>query len=64
MLIVIYSHNGKIVADLFKKSSELPKSFSILAATMELHMIVLSGLVFSFASGFARFSSLHVFFIS
>jgi len=39
MLIVIYLHNGKIVADLSKKSSELPRSFSILAAAEELHMI-------------------------
>lgn len=32
MLIVIYSHKGKIVADLAKKSSELPRNFSIPAA--------------------------------
>lgn len=64
MLIVIHSNRGKILTDLSKKSSEHPRNFSIVSVTKALHMIFLSGLVFSFASGFAHFSNLHVVFIS
>lgn len=61
--VAIHSHNGKRVTGLCKKSTGLPRSFFLLSATQELHMIFLSDPVFSFASGFAHFSNLPVVFI-
>lgn len=62
MNAVIHSHHGK-VQTLSKKSSQLLRNLFFLSAIQELHMIFLSGRVFSLASGFAHFSNLHVVFI-
>lgn len=62
MTAVIHSHHGKVHI-LPKKSSQLPRNLFFLSATQELHVIFLSGCVFSLASGFAHFSNLYVVFV-
>lgn len=59
---VIPWHLGKVQI-LSKKSCQLPINLFFLSATQKLHIIFLSGCVFSLAFGFAHFSNLHVVFI-